>query len=81
MARQNAATELSAEERAEDIILGGLGFGEDARIVSLERCSQGFRGEAAFSDGERSPFASDEAPSEIEEWALNVLLAKLRSGH
>jgi hypothetical protein len=65
--------------RAEDIILGSLGFGEEARIVSIESCEGGFRGKGEFSDGEVFDFESSEPLSQIEEWALRELLTVLSS--
>lgn len=60
--------------RAEDIILGALGFGEDARIATIQRTDKGFVGTGVFTDGEVFEFESDEDLDELEEWALKVLI-------
>lgn len=68
---------LSERNRAEDIILGSLGFGEEATIVSVSWTSEGhYRGEGRWPDGEPFEFESDEQPGELEQWALGVLGAK-----
>jgi hypothetical protein len=64
---------LAPKKRAEDILLGALGFGEDARIVSVHRTAEGFAGVGAWPDGEEFSFESEEPPSELELWALGVL--------
>jgi hypothetical protein len=66
--------ELSPRVRAEDILLGSLGYGEEARIVSVERTSEGYRGIGAWADGEQFPFESEDEVDELTEWALKVLL-------
>lgn len=70
--------ELSPETRAEDIILGSLGFGEEARIVSIERTPQGYRGIAVWGDGEQFSFENDDELSDLDEWALDILLSVKR---
>lgn len=69
---------LTEEQRAEDIILGGLGFGEEAHILSLEVTEDGFRGVGAWSDGEEFSFENDEPISSLEDWALTILLQTLQ---
>lgn len=64
---------LDACTRAEDILLGSLGIAEDARIVRVERTDCGYRGRAAWADGDEFDFESDEEPGELELWALEVL--------
>ncbi len=64
---------LSEKIRAEDIILGSLGFDEDAKIVSIEKLDHGFKGTGKWSSGEEFNFVSDDSLSELEEWALTVL--------
>lgn len=69
---------LEERQRAEDILLGGLGFAEDARIVSIERGSGrdgagGYRGVGVFSDGAEFTFESEDELDELQEWALKVL--------
>lgn len=67
--------DLSPRVRAEDILLGSLGFGEEARIESIERTDSGYRGTGVWPDGERFDFESEEQLEELDEWALSVLLA------
>jgi hypothetical protein len=67
---------LRPEQRAEDIILGSLGFGEEARILSIEMISkEGFVGVGTWPDGEQFKFESDFELSELDRWALDVLIA------
>lgn len=68
---------LDPHTRAEDILLGSLGLGEEARIVIVERTSDGYRGRAVWSDGEEFDFESEEEPGELELWALEVLAAPI----
>jgi hypothetical protein len=65
---------LSERIRAEDIILGSLGFGEDAKITSISATQSGFKGEGVFADGDSFVFENDEELTGIEAWALAVLL-------
>ena len=66
--------DLSPLVRAEDILLGSLGFGEEARIVSVERTSVGYKGIGRWADGEEFPFESEDELDELTEWALQILL-------
>jgi hypothetical protein len=70
--------DLSPRVRAEDILLGSLGFGEDARIVSVERTAAGYRGVGVWSDGEEFAFTWDEDLDDLQEWALGVLEQQLK---
>lgn len=70
---------LTEKTRAEDIILGSLGFGEDARIVSIKRTNDGFIGVGKFSDGETFEFVNDDELDDLQIWALQVLLDGHRS--
>ena len=67
---------LDEETRAEDILLGSLGFGEDSSIVSIEKTDSGYRGMGRFSDGEEFQFQSEWELEELEQWALEILLKK-----
>ena len=64
---------LNERTRAEDIILGALGFDSDARILSVSLADDGFVGTATWSDGEEFEFESDDDVTEIERWAIEVL--------
>jgi hypothetical protein len=66
---------LNPETRAEDIILGGLGFSESARIISISHNSQKgvFFGVGEYNDGEQFDFHSEDPISSLEEWALTIL--------
>ena len=68
-----ATEKITERQRAEDILLGVLGFGEDARLVSVERTAAGYRGRAAWSDGEEFSFESEDPVDELQEWALKIL--------
>ena len=64
---------LSEKNRAEDILLGSLGFGEDARILVIEKTADGFAGKGRYSDGEEFSFRSDYELDDLDRWALGVL--------
>ena len=70
---------LKEENRAQDILLGSLGIGEEAVIVSIEANDEGYRGLAKWPDGETFQFSSDEPPDELQQWALEVLKVKVRN--
>ena len=72
---KNSGDDLSPEVRAEDILLGSLGFGEEARIVSVERTADGYRGVGKWPDGEQFEFESDDELDELQRWALEFVLA------
>lgn len=65
---------LKPQQRAEDILLGALGFSEDARIVSIVSTETGFEGKGSYSDGEEFSFNSDGELSPLEKWALEQLI-------
>ena len=66
---------LSDEKtRAEDILLGSLGFGEEAKIVEVSVTENRYVGKGAFPDGESFEFESDGNLSAAEIWALKVLV-------
>jgi hypothetical protein len=69
---------LKEENRAQDILLGSLGIGEEAVIVSVEASAEGYHGVARWPDGETFPFASEEPPDELEQWALAILKVKAK---
>lgn len=66
---------LSEKVRAEDILLGSLGFGEEAKIISIEITPNGYKGVARWSDGEETPFENDEEIDELQRWALKILIS------
>ncbi len=66
--------DLSPQVRAEDILLGSLGYGEEARIVSIERTADGFKGIGRWADGEEFTFESDDEIDDLTEWALQIIL-------
>ena len=68
--------DLSPEVRAEDILLGSLGFGEDARITSIERTSSGYRGTGVWSDGSAFSFESEDELDDLQIWALEFLTSQ-----
>jgi hypothetical protein len=65
--------DLSPQVRAEDIILGSLGYGEEGRIVSIERTPEGFKGIGRWADGEEFSFHNEDEIDELTEWALGIL--------
>ncbi len=65
--------DLDPKARAADILLGGLGYGEDAQIVSVQRLTVGYKGIGRWPDGETFEFESEDPLSELEDWALNQL--------
>lgn len=67
---QAATDYIDEQERVEDILLGSLGYGEEARIVSIEVTSSGYRGVGRFPDGEQFEFRSDDELDELQRWAL-----------
>ena len=64
--------------RAEDVILGSLGFGEDASITSIRKNAEGYEGKGQFSDGEEFTFQSDDL-DDLSQWALSILLPRYRA--
>ena len=75
-ARTMAEDFLSEKIRAEDIILGSLGYGEEAKLTKLEATASGFSGKGRYQDGEEFDFCSDLELSELEKWAIKVLSNK-----
>jgi hypothetical protein len=67
--------DLSPHARAEDILLGSLGFGEEAKIVTIEKTPEGYRGVGVWPDGEQFQFENDDELDELQLWALKVLAA------
>lgn len=68
--------DLSPRVRAEDILLGSLGYGEDARVISIERTDSGYRGVGEWLDGERFEFQNEDELEDLDRWALSVLLGE-----
>ena len=64
---------LHERVRAEDILLGALGYGEEARIVSIIPSKNGYSGTGCWPDGERFEFSCEGELSELESWALTLL--------
>ena len=69
---------LSERSRAEDILLGSLGFGEDAQLVSLERTAEGYRGTGRWQGGDTFEFESEDEMDELQNWALDVWLKSVK---
>lgn len=65
--------DLSPQVRAEDILLGSLGFGEDARIVSIKRTPTGYSGIGRWSDGSEFSFESEDELDQLQLWALKLV--------
>jgi len=66
-------TFLSPEIRAEDIILGAAGIGEEGKLLTLEEGEKGYTGEVQFHDGEILRFVSEDELSDLEIWAISIL--------
>jgi hypothetical protein len=64
---------LSEKNRAEDILLGSLGYGEDARIVKVELTDAGYRGVGKWNDGETFDFECEDEIDDLQRWALDIL--------
>lgn len=69
---------LEERTRAEDIILGGLGFSGEAKITEINLIKDGdmltgFKGTAVWLDGGEFEFESEDEPSELEIWALTII--------
>lgn len=64
--------DLSPQMRAEDILLGSLGFGQEARIVKVVQTDSGYRGVGIWPDGEEFSFENDDDLDDLQLWALKV---------
>lgn len=73
MAPNKEADCLTEHLRAEDILLGSLGYGEEARLITIERSSSGYRGLGRFSDGEEFEFEWSDGVDQLQEWALGIV--------
>jgi hypothetical protein len=62
--------------RAEDILLGSLGYGEDAKLTALYHVGSALHGSVTFSDGLQDLFQLDDELTELERWAVNHLLIR-----
>ena len=67
---------LDEQTRAEDILLGSLGLGEDAHILKISYTEKGYSGIAIWSDGEKFEFSSEDELSDLEIWALKTFKPK-----
>lgn len=65
---------LNEKTRAEDIILGSLGFGEEASLLTITRTSDGFKGTGRWADGDLFTFENDDPLDTLQEWALSILI-------
>ena len=72
---------LSERNRAEDILLGSLGFDDGAMIVTVEVTSDGYRGTGRWADGETFDFSCDEDLDDLQRWALQILEAREAAPH
>jgi hypothetical protein len=67
--------DLSPQTRAEDILLGSLGYGEEAKILKIEKTAGGYRGVGVWPDGENFSFECTEELDSLQEWALAHMIA------
>ncbi len=65
---------LDPKIRAEDILLGSLGYGEEVRIVSVSRIPNGYKGIARWPEGDEFSFEYNDTLDTQQEWALAVLV-------
>lgn len=71
---------LNEHTRAEDILLGALGFDEDAKIIEVSLTSNDhYSGTACWGDGEEFSFLSDTVVTDLERWAVGILSGHLES--
>jgi hypothetical protein len=68
--------DLSPQVRAEDILLGSLGYGEEASIITVEKTTIGYRGIGKWPDGEQFSFECDEELDSLQAWALAYMTAR-----
>lgn len=68
---------LDERSRAEDILLGSLGYGEEATLISVEQIGDGYSGTATWDDGEEFSFSNEGPLDDLEVWALNILLCSV----
>lgn len=64
---------LDHRTRAEDILLGSLGFDQEASIISIRRGTIGYSGIGRWEDGETFEFESDSPLTTLEEWAISMV--------
>ena len=64
---------LDARSRAEDILLGSLGFDSEATVLSVRKEELGYSGLAQWADGEQFEFRSDSPLSDLESWAIEII--------
>ena len=64
---------LDPKTRAEDIILGSVGLGESAQLLSVLKKETGYSGQARFPDGQIFEFNYEEELDELQNWALKFL--------
>jgi hypothetical protein len=67
---------LDERTRAEDILLGSLGIDGEATILEIKTTDGGYKGRARWGDGEVFDFESDEELTDLEKWAMAILLKK-----
>lgn len=65
---------LNEKTRAEDILLGSLGFAEEAQILSITASEQGYSGTARWADGEEFDFEYEEGLDDLQRWALEIFI-------
>ncbi|MBX7138443.1 MAG: hypothetical protein K1X83_10715 [Oligoflexia bacterium] len=65
---------LDDRTRAEDILLGSLGFDDGSSIVTLNVTDSGYSGTGRWADGEHFEFECDEELDGLQRWALEVFL-------
>ena len=74
----SATEEFSELSRAEDILLGSMGYGEGAKLANVTIAGDQITLHGEFSDGEAFSADIDQELSDLEHWALNILEASRR---
>ena len=64
---------LEERTRAEDIILGALGYDCTAKILEIKLDGDKFIGKGIFEDGEEFDFESEDELSDLDHWAVSIL--------
>lgn len=71
--KKHSGDQLDERTRAEDILLGPLGFGESAHIIKVEESASGYHGHGRWDDGEEFTFECCDGLDELSRWALGIL--------
>ena len=76
-----SADKLDPLTRAEDILLGALGYDVSASIIEVHPTENGYAGSGKYVDGEVFEFESGAGLAELESWAIKVITQGGSSRH